>query len=62
MDHRTVASAHSEIQKVKANLATHEAVSNHRFDELLSRVKRLEAIMIGTAGATILLLISLHVR
>tara|TARA_R100000657_G_C4658112_1_gene101955 strand:+ start:397 stop:585 length:189 start_codon:yes stop_codon:yes gene_type:complete len=61
MDHRTVASAHSAIERVQANLTTAEAISNHRFDELLSRVKRLEAIMIGTAGATILLLISLHV-
>ena len=61
MDNRTVASAHSEIQKVKSNLTTHEAVCAERWQEMLYRVKRLETIMIATAGATLILLISLHV-
>ncbi len=61
MDNRTVASAHLAIQNLKTNIATHEAVCAERWQEMLHRVKRLEHIMIGTAGATILLLISLHV-
>lgn len=44
---------------VKAELDTLAAVSQERFLELLSRVKRIEAIMIGSAGTTILLLLSL---
>lgn len=42
---------------VKAELDTLTAVSQERFVELLSRVKRLEAIMVGSAGTTIVLLI-----
>ncbi len=42
---------------VKAELDTLTAVSQERFIELLSRVKRLETIMVGSAGTTIVLLI-----
>ena len=42
---------------VKAELDTLSAVSQERFIELLSRVKRLETIMVGSAGTTIVLLI-----
>tara|TARA_R100001015_G_C4596400_1_gene151592 strand:- start:901 stop:1071 length:171 start_codon:yes stop_codon:yes gene_type:complete len=42
---------------VKAELDTLSAVSHERFIELLSRVKRLETIMVGSAGTTIVLLI-----
>ena len=42
---------------VKAELDTLTAVSQERFIELLSRVKRLETIMVGSAGTTIILLI-----
>tara|TARA_R100000654_G_scaffold14115_3_gene30462 strand:- start:2463 stop:2636 length:174 start_codon:yes stop_codon:yes gene_type:complete len=47
---------------VKAELDTLTAVSQERFVELLSRVKRLEAIMVGSAGTTILLLIGIIVN
>tara|TARA_R100001460_G_scaffold572_1_gene2809 strand:+ start:993 stop:1163 length:171 start_codon:yes stop_codon:yes gene_type:complete len=46
---------------VKAELDTLTAVSHERFIELLSRVKRLEAIMVGSAGTTIVLLIGIIV-
>jgi len=42
---------------VKAELDTLTALSQERFIELLSRVKRLETIMVGSAGTTIVLLI-----
>jgi len=45
------------ITSVKAELDTLTALSQERFVELLSRVKRLEAIMVGSAGTTIVLLI-----
>lgn len=47
---------------VKAELDTLTALSQERFVELLSRVKRLEAIMVGSAGTTILLLIGIIVN
>ena len=45
------------VTSVKAELDTLSAVSQERFVELLSRVKRLETIMVGSAGTTIVLLI-----
>ena len=62
MDNRTVASAHLAVQKTQANLTTHEAVCAERWAEMLHRVKRIEMIMISTAGASLLLLISLVVK
>ena len=47
---------------VKAQVDTHEAVCAERFKETILRIKRFEHIMIGTAGATILLLISVVTR
>ena len=45
------------VTSVKAELDTHSVLSQERFIELLSRVKRLETIMVGSAGTTIVLLI-----
>jgi hypothetical protein len=45
------------VTSIKAELDTLTAVSQERFIELLSRVKRLETIMVGSAGTTIVLLI-----
>ena len=47
---------------VKAELDTLTAVSQERFVELLSRVKRLETIMVGRAGTTIILLIGVIIK
>ena len=47
---------------VKAELDTLSAVSQERFIELLSRVKRLETIMGGSAGTTIVLLIGVIIK
>jgi len=62
MDKRTVASAHERIDQLAAEFAKHEAVCAERWTETILRIKRIEAIMIGTAGATIMLLISLIVK
>ena len=47
---------------VKAELDTLSAVSQERFIELLSRVKRLETIMVGSAGTPIVLLIGVIIK
>lgn len=62
MEKRTIASAHQRIDELSAEFAKHEAVCAERWTETILRIKRIEAIMIGTAGATIMLLISLIVK
>tara|TARA_R100000388_G_C7169660_1_gene123275 strand:- start:29 stop:196 length:168 start_codon:yes stop_codon:yes gene_type:complete len=49
-------------QLVKSQIDTHEAVCAERWKETILRIKRIEHIMIGTAGTTIVLLIGLLVR
>ena len=50
------------VQYVKAELDTLSALSQERFIELLNRTKRLETVLIGTAGTTIVLLISIILK
>ena len=50
------------IEKVKSQIDTHEAVCAERWKETILRIKRIEHIMIGTAGTTIVLLVGLLVR
>ena len=45
------------VTSIKAELDTHEAVCAERWKETILRIKRIEHIMIGTAGTTIVLLI-----
>jgi hypothetical protein len=47
------------INEVEGRLNTHEAVCEERWTETILRIKRLEAILIGTAGAIIMLLLHL---
>ena len=42
---------------VQAQIDTHEAVCAERWKEPILRIKRIETIMIGTAGTTIVLLV-----
>jgi hypothetical protein len=44
------------IRDVEAKLNTHEAVCAERWKETVERIKRLEIILIGSAGAVILLM------
>lgn len=48
--------------EVQSKLATHEAVCAERYDGINARLKRLETIMIASAGSIILLLISLVLK
>tara|TARA_R100000781_G_scaffold64632_1_gene40782 strand:+ start:390 stop:581 length:192 start_codon:yes stop_codon:yes gene_type:complete len=47
------------VTELKAQVDTHEAVCAERWKETILRIKRIEHIMIGTAGATIMLLIGI---
>jgi len=47
------------VQSVNAKIETHEQVCAERMNEILARIRRLEAAIVGSAGAIILLLISL---
>ena len=49
-------------QQVKAQIDTHEAVCAERWKETILRIKRIEHIMIGTAGTTIVLLLGVLIR
>ena len=44
------------IKDVEARFNTHEAVCAERWKETIARIKRLEMILIGSAGAVILLM------
>jgi hypothetical protein len=44
------------VKEVQAKLDTHEAVCAERWKETIERIKRLELILITSAGAVILLM------
>ena len=46
------------MQSIHVELEKHIAVSDERWTETLMRIKRMESIMIGSAGAIILLLLA----
>ena len=48
--------------EVKAQIDMHEAVCSERWRETITRIKRVEAVMIGSAGTTIVLLLTMLVR
>jgi len=47
---------------VKSQLDTHEAVCAERWKETIIRIRRVEHIMVGTAGTIILLLVGVIMR
>jgi predicted nucleic acid-binding Zn ribbon protein len=47
---------------VKAQIDTHEAICSERWRETITRIKRIEALMIGAAGTIILLLVSIIIK
>jgi len=52
----------SSIDQVKGQLDTHEAVCAERYLGINARLKRLEQILIGSAGFIIVLLLSLVIK
>jgi len=51
-----------KASEVKAQIDTHEAICSERWRETITRIKRIEALMIGTSSTAIILLIGLLVR
>ena len=58
MDKRTVDSAHSRIDDLNVTSASLRTEVTIQHKELFTRVKRLEAIMIGASAAIIVLLMT----
>ena len=52
----------ASMNEVEARLSTHEAVCAERWKETILRIKRIEHILIGSAGAIILLLIGVVLK
>ena len=48
--------ANLTVKDVSGKLKTHEAVCAERWKETIERIKRLEMILIGSAGAGLLLM------
>ena len=59
MDKRTVASAHERIDQIEKQLIAMKTEMDIQFRDLFNRVKRLEAIMIGSSAAIIAMLLRL---
>jgi len=58
MDKRTVSSAHQRIDSLEKDMVALQTEVKIQFKELFTRVKRLEAIMIGASAAIILMLMT----
>jgi len=54
----TVASAHERIDGIEKEVIAMQTEMRIQFKDLFSRVKRMEAIMIGTTGFIIALLVA----
>jgi hypothetical protein len=52
----------SSVSEVEAKLMTHEEVCAVRYEGINARLKRLETILIGSAGAIIILLLSIVLK
>ena len=51
-----------KASEVKAQIDTHEAVCAERYKETILKIKRIEQIMLVTAGTMILMMAGLLVR
>ena len=51
-----------QIQEVDNRLSTHEEVCALRYEAINARLKRLEGILMASAGAIILLLLSIVLK
>ena len=58
MDKRTVASAHERINGLEKEVIAMQKEMRIQFRDLFGRAKRMEAIMIGTTGFIIALLLA----
>tara|TARA_R110000787_G_scaffold19111_5_gene57760 strand:+ start:1178 stop:1372 length:195 start_codon:yes stop_codon:yes gene_type:complete len=59
MDKRTVASAHERIDEMQLQIVELRTEAKIQFKDIFNRVKRLEAVLIATSGATIVMLLTI---
>ena len=59
MDKRTVSSAHQRIDEMQLQIVELRTEAKVNFRDLFNRVRRLEAVLIGTSGATIVMLLTI---
>jgi hypothetical protein len=57
MDKRTVSSAHERIDTLEKQMIEIKTEMKIQFKDLYNRMKRMEAILIATGGASLLLLL-----
>ena len=50
------------VTEVKTQIDTHEAICAERWAETLSKIKRLETILIGCFGSIVLILITIILK
>ncbi len=62
MDKRTIASAHERIDIVEKDVVALSTQASIQFKEVFIRIKRLEAILIGTAASIIGLLVAVLMK
>jgi len=62
MDKRTVSSAHQRIDEMQLQIVELRTEAKIQFKDIFNRVKRLEAVLIGTSGATIVMLLTILSR
>ena len=59
MDKRTVSSAHQRIDEMQLQIVELRTEAKIQFKDIFNRVKRLEAVLIGTSGAKIVMLLTI---
>ena len=62
MDKRTVSSAHQRIDEMQLQIVELRTEAKIQFKDIFNRVKRLEAVLIATSGATIIMLATILTR
>jgi|TARA_R110001592_G_scaffold39331_2_gene129456 hypothetical protein len=62
MDKRTVSSAHQRIDEMQLQIVELRTEAKIQFKDIFNRVKRLEAVLIATSGATIVMLLTILTR
>jgi len=59
MDKRTVSSAHQRIDEMQLQIVELRTEAKVNFRDLFNRVRRLEAVLIATSGASIIMLLTI---
>ena len=52
----------ADLQELDKNFSIHEQVCAERWKETIIRIKRLESVLVGSAGAIIMLLLAIVLK